>query len=720
MIEYIRFINFRNLIDITIEPSSYINLIEGENGQGKSSILQGIKYLLTDELDEKISDYVRWGQDKFIIESKFSFNGHTYEYNIEGSKSAKKELIIDGSEIFKNSEATKKMNEIIDSNIIRYANIAEQGKNTQILFEKNTERLKHLKEILGIDKLIPIIEEMKEEEKVYERQVDESNKEIKILEERQYNFIDVPEVQDIEQIKNQFDLLEKDKQLYESHSKLYEKYLQEEQNYVKAQSTICDNEVLISNHKSKIDELNKSQIKYNHTESEDELREQLSNYEKAKIEQDYKVDNYNKTQKRVKELNTLIEQQKQELEKYQLRRLSVCKYNNDDITETEKNLTENRIDLNNFEKELRLAEQGKCPTCGKDYICDMDYLKSEIGSCKSEIKHFESVLKEIKIEFERYNNEINEQELIKVRRQSVQDKIDSYIKELNTLNELDFDEESINNLCDYNSMIKEIKDKLENRKQVVAYNVKISDEVKEFENKIKVCQSLIEQVKDIKKPESVVEPVKYDINRYDILNKEIIIHEQKVKEKERIEKHNQDIQDEKDKDKDRVKVLQKDIDSLSYQVQLLKESRYILDKEFSAYLIDKGALFIKEKMNEFFQRVYGRYEITFQQDKNSIDFFYGDGETISPVGTSSGSERDILALGFRISLASLNSLGFMIFDEVDSQLSNDKAVNLYNIILEGLRDEQLFIISHCEDVKEFVLQQRGSKSFEMKEGLLLN
>ena len=53
--------DFRNIKELTIEPSQFINLISGNNGEGKSSILYGIEYLLTDNLNEKISEYVRWG-----------------------------------------------------------------------------------------------------------------------------------------------------------------------------------------------------------------------------------------------------------------------------------------------------------------------------------------------------------------------------------------------------------------------------------------------------------------------------------------------------------------------------------------------------------------------------------------------------------------------------------------------------------------------------------
>jgi DNA repair exonuclease SbcCD ATPase subunit len=694
MIEYIHFKDFRNLVDVTITPSSFINLIEGENGQGKSSILQGIKYLFTDDLDEKISEYVRWGCDKFYIESKFSFNGNNYKYGIEGSKISKKELVINGVDIYKNSEATRKMNEIIDANIVKYSVIAEQGKNTQILFEKNTERLKHLKEILGIDKLFPLVEEMKEEEKSKEIIVQDCKKEIKLLSERQYNFLDVPELIDIEYIKNEFQLLEKYKEVYELKNKFYEKYLVEKTEYDKAYKIIEENQEFILKYYASLDELDKSQIEYNHTESEEELREQLSKYETEKLNQEHKTEKINSITTYIDRHQKNIDKYNKDLEKYILRRIQECSTTKEDIVKQEQLVLDFEIKQSKYKEELKLARQGKCPTCGKDYIVDIDKLQKEFEDNSQNMLMHRAQLTLLKNQLDNYNKEINEQETIKIQRQNIitmiqseQAIIEKYKEELKGV----IPQEENTFLIDYDSLLKDIKDKLENRRRVQLYNVQISNQIRELENKIKVSQSLIDQYKDIKRPEEIEKPNMYDKEKYDILNKEIIIHEQKVKEKERIEKYNEDIKIEQSKDQIKIKELSTIIDSVSYQIQILKESRQVLDKEFSAYLIDKGASFIKEKMNDFFQRAYGRYEITFNQDKNSIDFFYGDEGSVSPVGMASGFERSLLAIAFRIALASLQNLGLIIFDEVDSDASVDKSLSLYETLLRATdKDTQFF------------------------------
>ena len=204
MIKKLYIKNFRNINELTLEPSSYINLISGNNGEGKSSILYAIEYLLTDNLNEKISEYVRWGQDKFNLEMEFDFNGNNYIIKVEGSKSSKKELIVNNTDIYKNSEATKYLATIIDPNVTRYSAISEQGKTAQILFDTPANRLKKLKEILGIDKIFELVEDIKEEIKQINSDIDLNKKEIEVIDNIDYNLLDVPVLPDIKDIKTKF------------------------------------------------------------------------------------------------------------------------------------------------------------------------------------------------------------------------------------------------------------------------------------------------------------------------------------------------------------------------------------------------------------------------------------------------------------------------------------------------------------------------------------
>jgi len=277
-------------------------------------------------------------------------------------------------------------------------------------------------------------------------------------------------------------------------------------------------------------------------------------------------------------------------------------------------------------------------------------------------------------------------------------------------------EKELEDSFDYNGTIDSLKQKIKNYNEITRYNNNIKEQINNSKNKIEISIKLQEQYNNIKEPQKVDEPIEYDKLKYDFLIKEVIIYEQKLQEKERITKYNESIEKEKQEDNQRIKSLISSIDLISYKVSILKETRQVLDKDFSAWLIDKGADYLKEKMNAFFQQVSSKYIITFSQDKNSIDFYFGDEDNVSPCSMASGMERAILAISFRVALCSLNNLNFMILDEIDSEFSEENSLKLYTTLLDVMNGSQIFCITHCEETQGFLINQTGSKAFTIVAG----
>ena len=65
--------NFRNLAAVDVTPAPDVNVIYGENAQGKTNLIEAI-YLLTGQKSfraAKESDYLRFGQEVARIEAEF-------------------------------------------------------------------------------------------------------------------------------------------------------------------------------------------------------------------------------------------------------------------------------------------------------------------------------------------------------------------------------------------------------------------------------------------------------------------------------------------------------------------------------------------------------------------------------------------------------------------------------------------------------------------------
>jgi len=561
MIEKLHIVNFRNTVDITIEPSQYINLIEGNNGEGKSSIFYAIEYLLTDNLNEKISEYVRWGCDKFLLEMYFTFDNDNYYIKVEGEKSAKKELSINGELLYKNSEATKKLAEIINPNIIRYSSISEQGKTAQILFDTPANRLKKLKEILGIDKISDLCEEMKDEVNVKELEIKEADKEIKLLGERQYNFIDVPFVGVIDNLIIEKELLDKDKIIYEAQSRLYDIYTKDLSSYLNANKELEIYDVQIIKFKKQIEELEKLLKTVDSLDDIEKLNNQIIELEKEQIKQLNDDEKYVYKKDKIKKTRDGIVRNNELLNQYQLRRISPCKYVEDDLNKAIDNYHNTSFIIKQKQNEVLLAEQGKCPTCGQDFIADILKLNIEIQKLEKDKEEQEKIFSEIKKEITDYNKIVSEQETIKIQRKNIQDNIDNHQKELDELL-IDFVEKELEVTFDFRKTIDSFKQKIKDYNETNIYNNKIKEQIKDLENKIETSIKLQEQYKYIKKPESIEEPIIYDKVKYEQLNKDIIIHEQKVAEKERILIYNAKIEKEKEDNQEKIKSLENELSLL--------------------------------------------------------------------------------------------------------------------------------------------------------------
>ena len=66
--------NFRNLAAVDVTPAPGVNVIYGENAQGKTNLIEAI-YLLTGQKSfraAKESDYLRFGQEVARIEAEFT------------------------------------------------------------------------------------------------------------------------------------------------------------------------------------------------------------------------------------------------------------------------------------------------------------------------------------------------------------------------------------------------------------------------------------------------------------------------------------------------------------------------------------------------------------------------------------------------------------------------------------------------------------------------
>jgi len=104
---------------------------------------------------------------------------------------------------------------VTDPVLARYSAVAMQHETTAILQEKPAPRLEKLKQILGVNQVDAVSTKIKEDVKETEGEIQDLETEIRTLKDREYHYLDEPELPDIEQAKTRLKQLEKEKEEYE-------------------------------------------------------------------------------------------------------------------------------------------------------------------------------------------------------------------------------------------------------------------------------------------------------------------------------------------------------------------------------------------------------------------------------------------------------------------------------------------------------------------------
>ncbi|RAP43675.1 AAA family ATPase [uncultured Methanosphaera sp.] len=184
IINNIRLENFRSHKNTEIDFNQGISLILGENGAGKSSILEAISYTLFKDTNSKIDDLIRKPQDdndvidKMLVTIEFKHNGITYQIKRGKRKSTSiAELRYEEKDNFVlkckgDRNVTKDIENILemDSKSFLNAIYIRQGEITDLIEKTASERKEFITKLLNIDALEKAWDEIKKIISIYEEQ----------------------------------------------------------------------------------------------------------------------------------------------------------------------------------------------------------------------------------------------------------------------------------------------------------------------------------------------------------------------------------------------------------------------------------------------------------------------------------------------------------------------------------------------------------------------
>ena len=692
-------------IDATFDK---INLVMGDNGSGKSKFLSTIVYSLCDYLDQKIGDYVQTGSDKFEIDMKFNHVSNNYRIQIEGNKNGSSKLLtVNGAEEFKNSAVVEYIKKYIHNPKLTLASsITMQGQGSDILFEPNQKRVERLKQIFNIDKLNDVGLYIKEQTDALKLEIKELEVEIKTLDSTKYNFkplCDKPDEKLLSQLKLNKANLEKEKVEYEKNYILFNNYVSDLCKYDGAQINIKEenNKILKLNTDmtserlkfvSDLDDIETLRDKKSLlTENMHDIKDSLFN-----------LDSYNKVNTHI---NKLTMRQTNIILKKLPRKMELT-------PEIKKELVDVSTELSVLLSRKTLVEEGKCDRCGQVYdLCgSVEEYNSNIKELTDKKLSLEDSINQIENSIEVYNEIENFNTNLNTEKTLIQEQIDKASKELSEIEIINYSEEELkNNLKISEDSYIILDEKIKESKILIEANRNIEDNIKTFQNNIAICQNNINNYELIEKPVEVIEPVKFNDINYTKICFDLDTQETLLSEYDIIISFNKMLEDMQITNNKKMESSQKQLDEKRNICKLKEETKKIIEKDFSSWLIDKGSLYVKNKMNEFFQKGYGKFVIDLISEDKSVDFFYSeDSENFLNVGMASGYEKEVLAISFRIALCSMQPVGLLLLDEVDSFSQVSNSLRLYQAILQEKDFEQIIAITHYPETSDYLMSEHNA------------
>ena len=677
--KYIHIQNFNNITDAELDLSSAVSLFVGDNGSGKTSVVDAIGLCLFEyKRSDTYADYIKSGKDNACIYFECEISNEPITFNITinktGSTALEREVNFQGK-VYHNSEVSTLLESL---NLKYFSDIfcsMQNGKDITRL--SPTERVAYIQKLLAFS---------------FGPQIKTTDDTIKQLTETitELSTTNAALSQTIQNLEKQIKPLNNLDNLYSNIDEIKTKASQL-QSYIVSKTAALRSNAAVAIVKDKINaeivaltnELTSKNTKAAEIKLANESRTKTVNKisEAKAIISEYEV-KINNIEAKLNSLDTQYAAQETTVQNKSAEyyaaeaQLNVCK--------------------NNFDK----VNHDKCPYCGQDISADNKaHYKQELDNAEETTLKLQ---KDLSIEKDKLNTLSNEKTGLLREKMSLaallnaqNNQLKSYETELVCIdNELTQLKPLLENINSIEQLIKEKQDllKLENEKLLEIDN-------EEWNNSQK------------------------QLSEY---NQIITNYQRIVDENTHIQAANETLQ--KNIDLQR-KALDENIEKytlLSDDLAVYKEAKQIFEKKLPQFIIIKTCKKIQNKLNELVQTIFPNLYIRLFYSKKGIEFFYStsgaideeaDKDSMLPIKQASGFEKAILSICFKSVLCEAYDIPFVILDEVDAAASEENSRRFFDIVINGGLFQQSIIISHKIDIQDTIKGMSDSiSSYMVAEG----
>lgn len=714
--------NFMCVENAELHFNDGVNLIVGNNGQGKSTVLQAVALcLLEDKRSDRYQEFIMLGKDTCQVELFAEVQGNPIEIKISINKKTTtiSRIAKYNNKVYTNSEVT----DLLDSfDLSYYADIIMSMQNEgDITKLKPSEREAYLQKLFQFD-FKEKVDKLKSDLSSIKESIDYQNAQIefntKSIEERKTEIKELMplsfqegDIQDLnntvkvmnDELANVADLLKKKDEILAKKSEIQTSIYNVNQKITGLEHDI----ELIESNRGVIDTLTQKLQDYDIQNIS--LEEEKVGYQKDKSDLMLKLECQNVEKQNVS--NEITEQHNLFLQK------------TTELNEINIQMANKVAELNHAQKHVDMIKLGTCPECGHSFDrTDQTKYNEALNAAfcaKDEIEQLKST-KQIEVN----NADAN----VKALREKLRNKeieVSNTTKDISTL---EYKIKNIDGQIQVNTTSKtrieeQIKQYSANVNDVEIINAKILDE-KETLSKLKddldAYSNQLNELDGITtiytEKQSSLMQLQQKISDY---NNEIVQNNLILQNNENIKKSIEDMTK-------KIEESKVSVEGYRRQKATYEDAITLLDKTFPAWLILKTCQMLEHEMNSFIQVIFPEMAVKLFQNKRGVEFFYttnvNDGriqtkENLLNAKMASGFEKAILSIAFKVALCRAYNLRFAFMDEIDQAGTEENSESLFKAILSNDLFDQLFVISHKPTVRDVIHSFAPSlKTFYVKKG----
>jgi len=671
MIHSIELIDFLAHHDTKLDFSNDATVFVGQNGAGKSSIIDAITFSLFGAHTRKNNkSLIRRGANKSLVKVDFSANGKNYrtvrQIDAKGTLTAQF-LEKNGEDFIPIAEGerkqfgesmTEEVEKVLGINFekLKIASIVQQGELNSIIKAKPKEFKELLNTIIGIDRLDVAVESMKEVLKEFRKDIQTKHgfddTQIELLENRMNEFQN-----EITNSKPMMKKLEEEKQVRET------KIIQIEQ------------------------EVEKDSVKEIQLRELEDQKEELLSYAKETIK---------KIQREVMEEERKVNEckgcfsivsKRGEIESRLFKLEEELQTISKELVESEKKKIRFE-EQGEFANRLELKD-GKCPVCDSkvDHLNPLfqkEHLEEEIKTLDRKISQTKEKQVELEDSIEKINDELREAENADIK-----------LKTHNISTETELEQ-----------IAATIKEKVKKIKDIpITIN---SGQLLEASSIDAHAKMKYEKILQIEKTTSGFNQEEFLLKKKDLIqNRDRLrqIDQEFGAISNRIENAEQQLE------KNRI-ILDELNNVRKYVIELenIQKNVYSIDGPVAKSLRSWALDIISEKASEYLEKLNTKIQrISLSQKTRDVNITCYARSTMLELESLSGGEQVSIALSLRLGMAHLlgaSNLNFMILDEPTTHLDSERRKALVGVLsqLASIRGEeasmQFIIISHDAEIFE--------------------